>query len=517
MRKLLLLSTLMIITLAAHSQFFQKTPGNFIWDRGMFKKTLYIPTGCGSPVLNADTTNVSAMYYDSCGHNIYYYDPASKSWGTSSVTWSAGYSTYDARYLQYSGGRMAGDIRMAPTVKLRWGSSYLEGDSSLNRIYLKVNSIELLRLKEDYTLLIGNNTTGTTANVLQVAGNIVPSTVNTNITAPSIGTSALRWPAYLSSVDIQSGIANFTTLTLNGNSLQEKTERNVSNGYCGLDAGGKVSVSQLPASLFIYKGTWNASTNSPSLSDGTGVSGNVYEVSVAGSQNLGSGSLSFAAGDKLIHNGVIWQKSPGTAFVNSVNGQQGIVSISTDNVAEGSVNQYYTDVRARNAISATSPINYNISTGVIGWSGTKSDVGLSNVDNTSDATKNSATVTLTNKTISGVSNTLTNISTSSLVYPSVVSLTDGTTITWNYANGYSAYITLGGNRTLAISNPVANTFGVLKVTQDGVGSRSINSWPANSKFPSGSISFTSAVGAVDILSFWYDGSNYYWNIANDVK
>ena len=40
---------------------------------------------------------------------------------------------------------------------------------------------------------------------------------------------------------------------------------------------------------------------------------------------------------------------------------------------------------------------------------TKSDVGLANVDNTSDATKNSASATLTNKTISGSSNTLSNI------------------------------------------------------------------------------------------------------------
>lgn len=38
---------------------------------------------------------------------------------------------------------------------------------------------------------------------------------------------------------------------------------------------------------------------------------------------------------------------------------------------------------------------------------TKSDVGLGNVDNTSDATKNSAAATLTNKTINGTNNTLT--------------------------------------------------------------------------------------------------------------
>jgi hypothetical protein len=45
---------------------------------------------------------------------------------------------------------------------------------------------------------------------------------------------------------------------------------------------------------------------------------------------------------------------------------------------------------------------------------TKADAGLGNVDNTSDATKNSATATLTNKTISGSSNTLSNIGNSSL-------------------------------------------------------------------------------------------------------
>lgn len=45
---------------------------------------------------------------------------------------------------------------------------------------------------------------------------------------------------------------------------------------------------------------------------------------------------------------------------------------------------------------------------------TKSDVGLSNVDNTSDATKNSAVATLTNKTISGSSNTFISIPASAI-------------------------------------------------------------------------------------------------------
>ncbi len=52
----------------------------------------------------------------------------------------------------------------------------------------------------------------------------------------------------------------------------------------------------------------------------------------------------------------------------------------------------------------TSPV-INSPTGLV-----KADVGLSNVDNTSDATKNSATATLTNKTINGFNNTITNVS-----------------------------------------------------------------------------------------------------------
>lgn len=45
---------------------------------------------------------------------------------------------------------------------------------------------------------------------------------------------------------------------------------------------------------------------------------------------------------------------------------------------------------------------------------TKTDVGLWNVDNTSDSTKNAATATLTNKTISWADNTITNIAQSSV-------------------------------------------------------------------------------------------------------
>lgn len=56
----------------------------------------------------------------------------------------------------------------------------------------------------------------------------------------------------------------------------------------------------------------------------------------------------------------------------------------------------------------TSPV-INTPTGIV-----KGDVGLGNVDNTSDATKNSAAVTLTNKTIDGDDNTVQDLALSSL-------------------------------------------------------------------------------------------------------
>lgn len=60
-----------------------------------------------------------------------------------------------------------------------------------------------------------------------------------------------------------------------------------------------------------YKGSWNASTNTPTLINGVGISGDNYKVSVAGSQNLGSGTIVFTIGDLVIYNGTIWEKIEG--------------------------------------------------------------------------------------------------------------------------------------------------------------------------------------------------------------
>ena len=117
------------------------------------------------------------------------------------------------------------------------------------------------------------------------------------------------------------------------------------NGIASLDGGGKVPVSQLPASIMEYKGTWDASSNTPTLADGTGDAGDTYRVSVAGTQNLGSGSITFDVGDYVIYNGTIWQKSDTTDAVASVNSLTGNVVLTTANIADSTDKRYITDAQ----------------------------------------------------------------------------------------------------------------------------------------------------------------------------
>ena len=57
----------------------------------------------------------------------------------------------------------------------------------------------------------------------------------------------------------------------------------------------------------VYKGTWNASTNTPTLQSGVGNKGDYYVVSVAGSTNL-DGITTWNVGDWAVFNGSAWQK-----------------------------------------------------------------------------------------------------------------------------------------------------------------------------------------------------------------
>ncbi len=71
---------------------------------------------------------------------------------------------------------------------------------------------------------------------------------------------------------------------------------------------GKIDATYLPTSSDTPKGAWNASTNTPTLADGSGTAGDYYDVTVAGSSDLGSGSITFTVGDVVKYDGTTWFK-----------------------------------------------------------------------------------------------------------------------------------------------------------------------------------------------------------------
>lgn len=112
----------------------------------------------------------------------------------------------------------------------------------------------------------------------------------------------------------------------------------------------------------IYVGTWDASTNTPTLDNAdTGVDGFLYQVNAAGTVDFGAGNITFAIGDKVVNNGTVWEKWDMTDAVLSVNGQSGVVSLDSDDIAEGVVNLYFTDERAQDAAGALATSSSKVS------------------------------------------------------------------------------------------------------------------------------------------------------------
>lgn len=188
----------------------------------------------------------------------------------------------------------------------------------------------------------------------------------------------------------------------------------------------------------------------------------------------------------------------------------------------------------------TSPV-INSPTGLV-----KGDVGLGNVDNTSDATKNSATATLTNKTltapvISTISNTgtltlptstdtlvgrattdtLTNktLTTPTITKP-VMDATNPTAQTYTPSAGGTATLDLSlanqhritmpaGNITIALSNDTNSQIFTISITQDGTGSRTVT-WFSTIKWATGTVpTLTTTANKRDQFIFIRTGSGTY--------
>jgi len=180
---------------------------------------------------------------------------------------------------------------------------------------------------------------------------------------------------------------------------------NVPNGIPQLDSNGKILVNQLPNSVMEYKGTWNVSTNTPTLVNGVGNQGDVYLVegaAVGGTAfNFGAGPIIFFNGDQVVYSGSIWQRASGsTGTVTSVavtesgdalsitgspittsgtinigftgnsgqyvNGAGGLTTFPTDNITGSGASGQVTYFNGTNTITGENSFNYDASTNRLG-------------------------------------------------------------------------------------------------------------------------------------------------------
>ena len=311
-----------------------------------------------------------------------------------------------------------------------------------------------------------SSTDWTTFNNKQAAGNYITSLTG-EATATGPGAAAVTLDNAAVTAKILTGV-NITGGTILSTDSILTGFGKLQNQVNGLIGGS------------IYQGTWNANTNTPTLTSSVGTAGYYYIVSVAGTTNL-NGITDWQVGDWAIFNGGVWQKVDNTDSVTSVNGQTGAVSLTTDNISEGVTNLYFTNTRARAALSFVAGSGaYNSSTGAI-----------TIPTNTSQLTNGANFITLAS--LSGTSPISYNSGTGAISITQAGTASNGylSSTDWNTFNNKQSTITLTTTGTSGAATFSANTLnipqyqGVLTNPVTGTGSSGrVTYWDSSSSVTS---------------------------------
>lgn len=159
---------------------------------------------------------------------------------------------------------------------------------------------------------------------------LVPSDIGAAVAGSGV-TSVNGQTGAVTAVASVNGNTGAVTVTPAGIGALATTARGAIDGVASLDSSGLVPSSQLPTSGS-YKGTWNATTNVPTIVSGVGVNGDFYKVATAGTTTI-DGVSSWAIGDEIRFGSTTWQKIANSAAVSSVAGRTGAVVLGTTDIA----------------------------------------------------------------------------------------------------------------------------------------------------------------------------------------
>ena len=214
----------------------------------------------------------------------------------------------------------------------------------------------------------------------------------------------------------------------------------------------KVAGSGVTTGTLSYQGTWDANTNTPTLTSSVGTQNQYYVVSVAGTTNL-NGISDWQIGDWAIFNGSVWQKIDQSPAVLSVNGQTGAVVLTAANVGATPNTVYVlagTGISGGGQLTGNVTINLANTAVTAGTYGTASQVSQVTVDAQGRITSAAnVAIAIANTAVSG-------LGTMSTQNASAVVITGGTinAVTINSSTLSNANIsaTTSANATFATSS-----------------------------------------------------------------